>query len=278
MAVHVRCITDPACVWSWASEPGIRALRTEFGADLQWTFVMGGLARELPAAGLAKPWMDASAESGMPTDPRVWLEVGMKSTYPACIAVKAAADQAADRGYGYLRALREGIFCFARKLDAPEALTSEARDAGLDVERFRIDLASNATVEAFGADLEEARDVPAAAAVAGKVRCSQPAGRERVTFPTFVFAGAGGEVSRVFGHQEPEALREAALAAGAQALGEPRPGVLDALRRWSRMAAPEVAAVCDLPLLKAEAELAELALQWRARPVPVLAGRLWEAA
>jgi hypothetical protein len=37
-----------------------------------------------------------------------------------------------------------------------------------------------------------------------------------------------------------------------------------------------VAAVCDIAPLRAEAELAALALEWRLRPVPVLAGRLWE--
>ena len=44
------------------------------------------------------------------------------------------------------------------------------------------------------------------------------------------------------------------------------------------MAAPEVAAVCDLAPLAAEAELTRLALEWRVRPVPVAAGRVWETA
>lgn len=278
MAVRVRCITDPACVWSWASEPGLRALVTEFGAALSWTFVMGRLARELPPEGLAAPWMKAAAESGMPTDPRVWTEGPIASTYPACMAVRAAAEQAPDRGLRYLRALREGITCFSRKLDNIEALVAEARGAGLDAERFRIDLGSNAVVEAFGADLEEARDVPPEAVAAGETSCSRPAGRERVIFPTFRFEGEHGSVRWLFGHQSPETLREAAVALGAQGTGEPRPGVAEALRRFGRMAVPEVAAVCDLAPLRAEADLLALALDWRARPVPVLAGRLWELA
>jgi len=278
MVVRVRCITDPACVWSWASEPGLRALMTEFGEDLSWTFVMGGLARELPAGGLAQPWMAAAADTGMPTDPRVWHEGPMKSTYPACMAVIAAAEQAPDGGYAYLRTLREGITCFARKLDNPEALIGEGRGAGLEVERFRVGLGSNAVVEAFGAHLEEARDVPAEADAVGDVTCSRPADRERVIFPTWRFESEGGNVRWLFGHQAPEALREAARSAGARPSGEPRPSVTEALRRFGRMAVPEVAAVCDLAPLKAEAELIALSLEWRARPLPVLAGRLWEAA
>lgn len=278
MAVRVRCITDPACVWSWACEPGLRALQTEFGAALSWTFVMGGLARELPPDGLVEPWLEAAAASAMPTDPRVWHEGPMKSTYPACMALRAAAEQAPDGGYRYLRALREGITCFARKLDGTEALVEEARAVGLDVERFRTALGSNAVVEAFGADLEEAREVPDEAEAAGAVSCSRPAGQERVTFPTWRFENEDGSPRWLFGSQSPEALRAAALAAGAKPSGEPRPGVAEALRRYGRMAVPEVAAVCDLAPLKAEAQLVSLALEGRVRPVPVLASRLWELA
>lgn len=250
----------------------------EFGEDLHWTFVMGGLARDFPPEGLGKHWMDAAAESAMPTDPRIWEDGPMKSSYPACMAVKAAADQSTDGGYRYLRALREGIFCFGRKLDASEVLIGEARDAGLDVERFRIDLASNATVEAFAADLDEARDVPDIVRRSEKVSCSTAVGEERVTFPTVRFDGEDGELRWVCGFRGVEAYREAVLGVGGRPSGEPRPDVLDAVRRFGPMAAPEVAAVCDVAPLKAEAELAALALDWRVRPRPVLAGRLWEAA
>ena len=278
MAVRVRCITDPACVWSWASEPATRSLMVEFGDDLEWTFVMGGLARDFPPEGLGHHWLEASAESAMPTDPRVWHDGPMGSSYPACMAVKAAAEQADDGGYRYLRRLREGIFCFNRKLDSAEALVEEARAAGLDAERFRIDLNSHATVEAFGADLEEARDVPDVVREAGQVSCSRPADAERVSFPTLRFEGEGGEVRYICGYRSPERYRGAAVGVGARPSGEPRPGVLEALGRFGRMAPPEVTAVCDLAPPKAEAELAALALDWRVRPVPVLAGRLWEPA
>jgi predicted DsbA family dithiol-disulfide isomerase len=277
MAVRVRYITDPACVWSWAGEPALRALMVEFGEDLDWTFVMGGLAREFPPAGLARHWMDAAAESGMPTDPRVWDEDPMRSSYPACMAVKAAAEQAPDGGCRYLRALREGIFCFGRKLDNSEALAGLARDSGLDVARFRIDLASHSTVESFGADLEEARGVPDAARQVDQVSCSGAAG-ERVSFPTTSFEGEDGEVRWVCGFHGVQAYRDAVVAAGGRPSGEARPGVMDAVRRFGPMAAPEVAAVCATAQPKVEAELAALALEWRVRPVPVLAGRLWEPA
>src|SRR5947209_7777937 len=119
MAVEVRYYTDPACAWSWANEPTVRRLMTEFGAGLSWSYVMGGLARDYqkghedPEAGiggtrgvypgLVQHWMDVADSGRMPLDPRLWTEGAIASTYPACMAVKAAQEQAEDGGYAYLR-------------------------------------------------------------------------------------------------------------------------------------------------------------------------------
>lgn len=259
----------------------------EFGDDLEWTFVMGGLARGYGAdagwgpgsgrPGMAQHWLEATDDSGMPTDPLAWAEAPLSSTYPACMAVKAAQEQGPDAGYRYLRALREGIVCRRRKLDTTEALVEEARGAGLDAERFRIDLGSHAIVEAFGADLEQARDVPDVVRDADKVRCSTAVGEERVPFPTLRFEGPG-ETRWTCGMRPLDFVRDAALAAGAQPSGAPRPTVLEAVQRFGTIAPVEIAAVCDLPLPRAEAELAQLALDWRIKPIPVLGGRLWEIA
>jgi putative protein-disulfide isomerase len=260
MAVEVRYYTDPACPWSWSLEPIVRRLMVEFGDGLSWTYVMGGLARNFAGDGdkqgvysrLISHWLDVADVGGMPADPRIWSEGPIASSYPACMAVKAAAEQADDGGYAYLRALREGLFCFRRKLDTTEALVEAARPAGLNVERFRIDLGSNAIVEAFGNDLEELRS-------------------RDFELPTMVF---GEEVVRGF---EPyEAFREAAVAAGAVAVDGPAVSVGDALRRFGRMSTREVEQVCDLPGPRAPAELWRLALEWKVKPVRVLTGDLWE--
>ena len=278
MAVRVQCITDPTCVWSWATEPAIRALETEFGDSVEITFVMGGLARDIDAAkraGMGRGWLDAAAESGMPTDPRIWHGTPPVSSYPSCLAVKAAQEQGPDAAGRLQRRVREGLMCFRRKLDHLEALAEVAREAGLDEKRFRIDAGSNAMVEALGRDLDISRDVPDEAREAGEVHCSRVSGEERVPFPTFRFQGDG--VRWRFGFVAPGQLREAALAVGARPAGE-RPDVQAALSRYGRMAAPEVAAVCDLSPPRAELALAELVAEGRARIVPVLAGRLYEPA
>jgi predicted DsbA family dithiol-disulfide isomerase len=292
LAVKVRYLTDPACSWSWSTEPTVRKLMAEFGDNLSWTYVMGGLARDYTAGhedpesgiggshgvypGLVNHWLDVADDGGMPLDPRIWTEGPIRSTYPACMAVKAAAEQAGDGGYAYLRALREGLMCFRRKLDTTEALVEEARRVRLNVERFRVDLGSHAIVEAFGADLEETRDVPAEARAAGKVKAV--GGRERVAFPSVVFVGDDGSRHGVFRWNPYERYREAAEAAGATPSGDPAPGVLDALRRFGRMATREVEVVCGLPGPRAHAELWRLAFEWQVKPLRVLTGHLWELA
>ena len=124
MTVQVRFYTDPACPWSWAAEPALRRLMWEFEGELEFAWVMGGLARRYGReyrdeegrigtgpdcfADLISHWLEVAAEGRMPTDPRVWTESPLTSTYPACQAVKAAAEQGWEAGYRYLRAPARG--------------------------------------------------------------------------------------------------------------------------------------------------------------------------
>jgi predicted DsbA family dithiol-disulfide isomerase len=258
----VAYITDPACPWSWAAEPALRRLQVEFGDEVSITYVMGGLAREFrEPLKTMRHVLDAAAASAMPTDPRLWLDAPPSSSYPACQGVKAAAEQGRDGDY--LRVLREGLMVDRLKLDSPDALVDAARRVpGLDVERFAIDLRSNAIVEAFGADLQRARE-------------AARDGEERVPFPSFAVHG-DDHVHWLYDTTDPAELRAAAIAAGATP--GPLPGVAEAVRRFGRIATPEVAAVCDRPGPLAAAELWRLASEWQVRPERVLTGELWATA
>jgi predicted DsbA family dithiol-disulfide isomerase len=263
-AVHVTYFTDPACPWSWAAEPGLRRLQTEFGESLSFTYVMGGLAREFkrPVETMHHV-LDACAASGMPVDPRIWLDSPPRSSYPACHAVKAAAEQGLDGPY--LRVVREGLMCEQRSMDNADALTDAARRVpGLNVDRFTIDLQSAAIAEAFAADLERTR------AAAPETHTEH---RRRVPFPSFEFRPA----SAVYDSGDVGELRAAAAVAGASANGG-LPGVEDTVRRFGRLATAEVAAACDLPGPRAAAELWRLAADWRLRAERVLTGELWQPA
>jgi len=253
----------------------------EFGEQLEITYVMGGLAREFEddLSSLVITWLDHAAESGMPLDPRIWHSDGVRSTYPACIAFRAAAEQGPAAAERYLRVLREGFMCHGRKLDGPEALVAETRRAGLDVQRFRIDLESNAILEAFGSDLEESRTIPDAAREAGlAAEGSHGSKVERLAFPALRFIPEDGAAEErwVGGDNSYEEWRDAAIAASATPSAEPHPDVTAALRRFESMATVELEAVCDLPGPRAGAEAWRLASEWRLRRVPVLGGELWE--
>jgi predicted DsbA family dithiol-disulfide isomerase len=292
VAIELRYHTDPVCTWSWATEPKLRRLIWEFADSLRIEWVMGGLARRYGAgyrdeegqigsggdcfANLMAHWLDVSAHTGMPCDPRIWTEAPLASTYPVCQAVKAAAEQGRDAACRYLRRVREGVMVERRKLDHAAALVGEAAGAGLDVERFRIDLSSDAITEAFAADLAEVRRVPDAARRAGKVRRTE--GRERTSFPSAVFIGEDGSSHGVWGWQPYEAYRKAAIAAGAQPERSREPEPLEALEHFGRATTLELEVLSGVPRPVLLAELWSAAKDWRVRPIAVLTGTIWEAA
>lgn len=292
MAVEVRWASDPACPWSWGTEPKLRRLFWEFGTGLTFSWVMGGMARSYGSgyrdseagvgtgpdcyADLIAHWLQVAAASGMPLDPRLWTESRLSSTYPSCLAAIAASEQGPEAGYRYLRRIREGLMCERKRLDHAEALIAEAGPAGLDVARFEIDLRSNAIAETFGAQLEEVREIPAEARAQGKL--SETEGIERISFPAATFIGKGGERRGVYGWQPYEAYREAALAVGASPLDPGPAEPLAAIERFGRCATAELVELSGRPRPVVEAELWRLATEWKLKPIGVLTGTLWEKA
>jgi predicted DsbA family dithiol-disulfide isomerase len=250
--IHVAYFTDPLCPWSWGAEPQLRRLQVEFSDQVRITYVMAGMSRKIDAAQKLSSTLDVIAETGMPADPRIWLEHPPRSSYPACLAVKAAGEQNLDAAF--LRRLREGAMLHRERVDNPEAFLAAGRSvAGLDLDRFDIDMRSNAIVELFGADRE---------------RSEAACGAERPELPAFsVDDGA------VVGAGE---LRQVVLAAG----GEPGelPSVDAALARFGPMATAEVAEACGLPRVRAAVELWRAAGEFRARPIEYPFGELWAPA
>jgi putative protein-disulfide isomerase len=258
VVVPVHYFTDPGCPMSWGNEPNMRRLAVEFGDSLGWRLVMGGLGRDYKGheKGALVRWVEDAAAIAMPIDPLLWKESPISSTYPACIAVKAAGEQGVEAQVRYLRVLREGLMCFRRKLDALEPLVEEARRAGLDVERFRVDAASHSMLEAFGADLELTREVPP-----GSPR------PDRVPFPTIRI----GE-RWLFGRVPYEELRQAAVDAGAVPV-QPDPLSVDAaFARYEHLGPVEIQALCGMAEPVAHAELWRRVTEWRLKALKAGAG------
>jgi predicted DsbA family dithiol-disulfide isomerase len=289
--VTVTYYTDPACPWSWSLEPVVRKLMIEFGDALRWRFVMGGLARDFAAeAGapsgssrelaygrLIREWLRVADRAHAPIDPLLWVEAPLETSYPACMAVKAAEEQATDGGYRYLRRLREGVMCERRKLDHIEALVEEGRSAGLDVERFRLGLRSHAITEAFGADLEATERLGVELALLGTAVASDSCSRTAsgTPLPSVVFGAEDGSELVVAGFQPFAVYRDCALASGAQQNGAEL-GVEQLIERFGRVTTREVELISELPGPRVGAELFRLAEQWRVRPVWRMTGYMWE--
>src|SRR4051812_50163591 len=88
MTVEARYYTDPACPWSWNAEPAVRKLMVEFGDNLSWTYVMGGLARDYTNTLEARArrileWLDVADRGGMPLGPRLWQGSPVRAFLPA---------------------------------------------------------------------------------------------------------------------------------------------------------------------------------------------------
>src|SRR5204863_84228 len=112
---------------SWGLEPALHRLAAELEDQLVVEPVMAGLAREFgPALTQVGAWLDVAESSGMPVDPRLWLASPPASSYPSCMAVKAAAEQGAALEAAYLRRLREGFACGRRKVDTRDSPGSGA--------------------------------------------------------------------------------------------------------------------------------------------------------
>jgi putative protein-disulfide isomerase len=279
MPIEARLYTDPACVWSWGCEPQRLRLEWELGDSVAFRPVMGGMARTVDEAERGEyliEWLETSEATGMPTDPLIWTKNPLSSSYPACQAVKAAAEQGQEAAMRYLRRLREGIMLGRRRLDHVEALLAEAPAAGIDGDRFEIDLRSHAIVEAFGADLDEVRDPPEEARKAGQIRPAP--GGERIGFPSYAFVGDDGERSGLYGPQSYGKLREAAIGAGAVPASERAPEPMEAIERFGRLTTRELEELTQRPRPVLEAELWALARDWRLRPEVYPFGVLWEAA
>jgi putative protein-disulfide isomerase len=163
--------TDPLCCWSWGFEPQWRKFLYEYAGQLDVRYCMGGL---LPGwnnfhdsvNAVSKPiqmgpvWMHAVQLSGMPMPQNIWVTDPPASSYPACIAVKAAELQSSGAGEGYLRMLREELMIGGRNISKQAVLIAVAErlaafEPAFNRELFIDDLDNGRGKEAFRKDLQE---------------------------------------------------------------------------------------------------------------------------
>jgi putative protein-disulfide isomerase len=170
--IEVVYYTDPLCCWSWVMEPQWQRLQTELGGSLTIVYKMGGLLPSWenfhdPVNSIRKPvqmgpeWLHAKYVSGVEINDRLWVTDPPASSFPACIAVKAAELQSKTFGIRYLSLLREAVMLQGRNIARTEVLLELADVLGashpsFDVLTFRDDLYGKGR-DSFRADWQEVK-------------------------------------------------------------------------------------------------------------------------
>lgn len=164
--VEIFSFTDPFCSWCWAMEPVILRAREIYRDQLRIQPVMGGLVEDMAkfadplngitsTASVAPHWEEVGMRTGQPIDGTFMRENQDPhwSTWPACIAAKAAALQDETVGESFLRRLRRAAQAEGRNASAAAVYEAVAEATpGLDLARFKEAIADGSAARAFQED------------------------------------------------------------------------------------------------------------------------------
>lgn len=254
--VQVIYFTDPLCSWCWAFEPAWRRLRFEFSEGLRWQYRAGGL---LPGWGryydpineihnpgqMATQWLQVGEMTGVPIDPGIWEESPPASSYPACLACKAAERLGLPFAEAYLRRLREAVMLERRDISQRAVLIELAVAAGAEPEAFTTAFDGPDAADALRSDLSDGR-------------C-----REIRRFPTLILHRTGPMGLALLGCRPYKALREAVARVAPELQPEPIRGLSDLpeyVGHWGTVTAHEIAVNFGIPADQVERELAHFGL------------------
>lgn len=164
--IKIIYYTDPICSSCWGIEPQLRKLKLEYGDYFEIDYRMGGLLPDWSynRGGISKPsdvahhWDEASVYYEMPIDGNVWIEDPLDSSYPSCIAMKAAQIQSKEKAIQFMRILREKLYLEKKNIAKWENIAEAAKLADLDVEKLKKDSEIDA-VKLFRNDLNLAKNL-----------------------------------------------------------------------------------------------------------------------
>lgn len=266
--IELIVYTDPYCTWCWGSEPVLRKIQEVYGDQVRLVYRMGGLVEDtsrfrdpLNRIGgpdmhrqVAEHWRQSAQRHGMPVDADVFIDFQneFRSTWPACIAYKAAELQDPELAGRYLRRLREGAAAEHLAIHRLEVQADLAEEVGLDRQRLLADIENGSAEQAFREDLQMCR------------------ANEVTGFPSYEAHVPGGEEMAMFGYHNFAAFESTfqRLAGGRL---KPREivadddGIVGFARKYGKVAAREVSEVFSLKMSEAREQLDRLASEGRLR-------------
>ncbi|MEN2488691.1 DsbA family protein [Flavobacterium sp. B11] len=246
--IKIIYYTDPICSSCWGIEPQLRKLKLEYGEYFEIDYRMGGLLPDWSynSGGISKPsdvahhWDEASLYYEMPIDGNVWLEDPLDSSYPSCIAMKAAQMQNKEKAVYFMRILREKLYLDKKNIAKWENIAEAAKIAGLDVPKLKADY--DDAEELFQDDLNLGKTL----GVRG--------------FPTLFLVNADNNQLTVYGSKPYAAYENALLALFPDAKKKKfeNKNSLSIFEIYPTLAPKEYAVILDIPVNEAKTILEEL--------------------
>ena len=157
---------DPMCSWCWGYRPTAEQLFSELPKGIQRVNILGGLApdSETPMpeelrSTIQGHWRRIEKLLGTPFNHDFWTQCNpVRSTYPACRAVIAAARQ--EREEAMIEAIQRAYYLRALNPSEYGTLQRLAEELELDPGRFNDDLRSTQTEQDLTREVDFARHSP----------------------------------------------------------------------------------------------------------------------
>lgn len=163
--VDIIHFADPFCWWSWGLEPILHRLKAIYGDQVEVVYRMGGMADKIDHwrrtynvtdDQALQTWINKSISmTGVPVDPDFIVKSAAQSSWPACVAVKAAELQDKALAARFFRRLMEAIQLRAANVSDEHVYLAIAEEIGLDPARLREAISSGSAARLFGRDREE---------------------------------------------------------------------------------------------------------------------------
>ncbi|HEX9429338.1 MAG TPA: methyltransferase domain-containing protein [Candidatus Bathyarchaeia archaeon] len=163
--IQVVHYADPWCWYCWGLEPVLRRLKEVYGDEIELVYKMGGMFNDMSewmaengvdSMEALESWVkDSDKQMGNPFNVRFVTNLKPASTWPACVAVKAAESQGRELGEEFYRGLMEAVQIFGKDGSDQAVQTRVAQDVGLDPEKFQSDLGHPRSQQRFLSDKDE---------------------------------------------------------------------------------------------------------------------------
>jgi predicted DsbA family dithiol-disulfide isomerase len=277
--IELFTFTDPICTWCWGSEPVVRKVRELYGDQVRMVYRMGGLVESVKNfndpvnkinamnfySKMGEYWLASSDRHKMPVDPSFFQEykTDFRSSWPACLAVKAAQMQDEELAARYLRRLREAGLAECRPIHRRKTQMELAEEVGLSGPQLKADIDSGAAGHAFESDMQEYHTQGGEA------------------FPFYILRTPAGEELPLNGYVSSMALIKLMEEKSEGKLVRSEPELSDEsimafMEKYGKAAIREVGELYMIPMSEAEERLDRLAEVGKLRKVEVGNGYFYE--